>query len=309
MDWLGIGSAVAGLAGDLFSASSANSLQSDMFNKQLEFNREVMQNRHQWEVEDLRQAGLNPLMSVTSPTGTLSAPSAPSAHKADVSNSALALGQLQIADKQAEAQLISAKASAKNADTAFKAMENQGRDIDSQIKSRQFQNDTTWQMVQAQMDSARSQAELNKAQTAKTYLENYWYPRLQEANLSDIQTRIANSIAETAAKIVLMDRQGRASLTNAQAQVMLANTAEANGVSLRALNASQIDEIAQKMDIEKKGFDLEAEFKAYRNDKARYDHETFMGDSFGSSVYRSSHAMGTVMSELTGLAMLGSVFK
>ena len=47
--------AIVGGIGEYFGTSSANSLQQSLFNQQIGFNREVMQNRHQWEVEDTRQ--------------------------------------------------------------------------------------------------------------------------------------------------------------------------------------------------------------------------------------------------------------
>lgn len=313
MGWL---SAAIGAIGDIWSTNSANDFQSSMLNKQMDFNREVMQNRHQWEVADLKAAGLNPLMSVTSPTGTLSSPSSPAAHKANLANSAMAVGQLEIADKQAEAQLMNAKANAKNADTSYLAMQNQERNINSEIRAREVQNEVSWQQVNAAVENAKSQTELNKALTTKQYLENTFYPRLMNANLSEIETRIANSIAETAAKIVLMDRQGRASLTNAQAQVMMANTLEANGVSLRNLQATQVQDLAQKMGFDKDLFEFDKLIKMYQSDKAsydaaisKYDRDLFLGDSLGSSFYRSSHSIGKVFGELTGIAAIGTLMK
>ena len=309
MDWLNIGSSIAGLAGSLWSSNNANALQREMINSQMGFNREVMQNRHQWEVEDLRQAGLNPLMSVTSPTGTLSAPSAPSAHKADIANSALAIGQLHVADKQAEATMLNAQANAKNADTAYQAMLNQGKDIESQIKSRKWQNDVSWQMAQAQMESARTQAELNKALGVKQWIENSWYPKLQEAHLNEVNTRIMNSIKEVAAKISLMKAQERSALTIAEAQYMLSVTMEKNGISLRDLNAKQVWEIGKKMDLENQKFDFNKDLHAYDLAKSKHDAQVFEGQGLDSSATRSAHYLGNLIGELTGIAAFGALMK
>lgn len=109
--------AVGGILGESIGASSANSLQRDTLKQQMAFNREVMQNRHQWEVEDLKKAGLNPLLSATSPTGTLSSPGAPAAAKANYAQSAQALASLSIQNKQAEAQLASSEAAKLNAES------------------------------------------------------------------------------------------------------------------------------------------------------------------------------------------------
>ena len=56
MSWL---PAVAGFAGSLFS-SSANQASAQA---SMDFQREVLQNRNQWMVEDLRKAGLNPILA------------------------------------------------------------------------------------------------------------------------------------------------------------------------------------------------------------------------------------------------------
>lgn len=308
MDWLSIGGSVLGAVGNLWSSNNANDSQMRNLENQMAFNREVMQNRHQWEVQDLRQAGLNPLMSVTSPTGTLSAPSAPAAHKADIGNSALALGQLQIADKQAEAQLLSAKANAKNAETAFKAMENEGVNISSQVRAREVQNETSWLQVNAMVDNAKSQSDLNKAQTVKIQLENFYLPKMYEANLSEIQQRIANSILEVSAKVTLMDRQGRAALTNAAAQTMIANTLEANGVSLRELQSAQVEQIGQKMGIDLLQSSLDAEIKQLRIDRQKFDNSNFFSNGFEGYFYRGTDYFGKQISNVLGLTTLMTPF-
>lgn len=61
---LGIGLASSLLSGAL-SSSSAKSSQESNF----DYNTEVLQNRHQWEVKDLENAGLNPILSATGSSG------------------------------------------------------------------------------------------------------------------------------------------------------------------------------------------------------------------------------------------------
>ena len=50
---------IAGFAGSLYS-SSANQASAQA---SIDFQREVLQNRNQWAVEDLRKAGLNPILA------------------------------------------------------------------------------------------------------------------------------------------------------------------------------------------------------------------------------------------------------
>ena len=119
MSWLSsVAGSVLGGVGEYIGASSANRLQQDLFNQQVSFNREVMQNRHQWEVEDLKKAGLNPLLSATTGTGTLSASAPPITQKANYAQSAAALASLSIQDKQADAMLQSAEAAKISAEVA-----------------------------------------------------------------------------------------------------------------------------------------------------------------------------------------------
>lgn len=51
--------ALAGLAGSLFASSQNKSSAED----NIAFQREVLQNRNQWAVEDLKKAGLNPILA------------------------------------------------------------------------------------------------------------------------------------------------------------------------------------------------------------------------------------------------------
>lgn len=63
---MGLFSAIGSIAGALIGRSSAKS-QNKAASQEAEqsrlFTKEQLQNRHQWEVEDLRKAGLNPILS------------------------------------------------------------------------------------------------------------------------------------------------------------------------------------------------------------------------------------------------------
>ncbi|QXN75189.1 DNA pilot protein [Microvirus mar39] len=58
--------AIAGLAGGIIGNAMNNSSAKKTQERQERFTREQMQNAHQWEVEDLKKAGLNPVLSANS---------------------------------------------------------------------------------------------------------------------------------------------------------------------------------------------------------------------------------------------------
>ncbi len=71
---------VLGLAGDFLGASMAQSAQGsaiaankEMQQRNIDWEREQLQNKHQWEVGDLRRAGLNPILSATTGSSAVSA--------------------------------------------------------------------------------------------------------------------------------------------------------------------------------------------------------------------------------------------
>ena len=62
MSFLGdIAGAVIGAGSSIWGANQSNSAAFEMQANSINAQREFMQNRHQWEVEDLRKAGLNPI--------------------------------------------------------------------------------------------------------------------------------------------------------------------------------------------------------------------------------------------------------
>lgn len=70
MGWLSsLASSAGDLMGDLFQSSKAA-------RRQFEYQKQMMQNAHQWEVADLRKAGLNPILSAggSGASGSVGAP-------------------------------------------------------------------------------------------------------------------------------------------------------------------------------------------------------------------------------------------
>ena len=126
LDWA---SSVLGFAGDMFGSMFGNDATAEMQQANIDFMREQLQNKHQWEVKDLRKAGLNPILSATNGSSAASAGSpqgaVPQLGKAleALSHSALMKKQEEIVDYQNETERIKANA------------ENATRPIETHIKS------------------------------------------------------------------------------------------------------------------------------------------------------------------------------
>ena len=278
----------AGMESD--AASEANALQYKMFKEGQDFNREVMQSRHQWEVQDLRDAGLNPLMSVTSPTGTLSSPAAPSAHKANTAASAAALGQmlggLTIQNKMAEAAETNADAAKTNADAARLKAETEKNKFDWE-KTDKWKKES--ELIDAQVNNALSDSKMKDSVTARNLIENEWLPKIKQAELNEIQQRIAASVIITAAQAEYFHKAGDAALSQASAAHRLAANAEKLGISQDMLNRENIEKVKQEM----LGIDEDVERKAREN---RY--EEF---NENSTYYRMTRHIGDTIDNLTGI--------
>lgn len=236
--------AIVGGIGEYFGTSSANALQQSLFNQQIGFNREVMQNRHQWEVADLKKAGLNPLLSATTGTGTLSAPNPPTTQKANYAQSAAQLATLSIQDKQAEAMRQSAEAAkiaaeASRDKTAFDI----GKSFDFAVDSWKKDFELRSRLADSQIQSSNAQTKLIEAQEMAQKINNVYLPDILEMNLSEADTRIAVSLAQTAADVKLKEAQTSATLSDSEVNRILAQNAVRNGVSERALNTANYERI------------------------------------------------------------------
>lgn len=264
--------AVGGILGESIGASSANSLQRETLQQQMAFNREVMQNRHQWEVEDLKKAGLNPLLSATSPTGTLSSPGAPAAAKANYAQSAQALASLAIQNKQAEAQLASSEAAKLNAESLKQKTDFEtGSQFDFAKSSWQSDFNLRKSVADSSIATAAEQRKLIEAQTMSQKIQNVYAPYLNELSLSQGEQAMALAVMKTDAEIKELNARASSQVTNAQANMMLAVNAEKMGVSQRSLNSANMKNVLQ--DVQHKFYEQRFENKGY----GWYDFSNYFG--------------------------------
>lgn len=277
--------AVAGIIGagmEEDAAEDANALQYKMFKEGQDFNREVMQSRHQWEVQDLRDAGLNPLLSVTSPTGTLSSPAVPAAHKANTASSAAALGQmlggLSVQNKMAEAALTNADAAKISAIANDKKAE---VDKDRLLfeKTDKFKKES--ELIDAQVSNAFADAQMKSSITARNLIENEWLPKIKEAELSEVQQRIAASIAITAAQVAYYDKAGNAALSQAAAANRLAANAEMLGLHQAKVYDADVKKAkaeTSRISAEFARIARENRYSEYNESRELYKSTRFIGD-------------------------------
>ena len=58
-----LGDLALGAVGDLLGTGISSAASSYFLKKQYEYNKDLYQNRYQWTVQDLRKAGLNPVLA------------------------------------------------------------------------------------------------------------------------------------------------------------------------------------------------------------------------------------------------------
>lgn len=236
-----------GFVGDIFAsdhaADTAYDKNSALQAQNIAWQREQLQNKHQWEVEDLKKAGLNPILSAQTGSSAVSA-GAPSVSASPasltkaldaVASSALSKKQTELAEFQSQTERIRADA--------------------DMLRARQEEARTA-----SAIEVNQSQARLQVKQT-EMLDKNYELQRAYtEANVREIDQRIINSVAEVQAKVRYLEESGRAALMSAsaaqthaaaalqsaQAQAIIAQVAEANGISQRQLNDALAGKASQE---------------------------------------------------------------
>lgn len=229
---------LGGLMGNAFSSAAEGDAFSDnvaLMRFQNELNQENYKHRHQWEVEDLRAAGLNPILSANSGATVAGAGLPTMAQRKtpdfDVSKaanaitqSALAKKQIEIADKNAESERIKADA--------------------DMLRARQDEARTPSAIA---LTTAQEKEALKKVEMADKY---YDMDKLyKEAQVSELQARIINATMQAKAYVEYMAIKGQADLISANAHSAsaaaanrqaaaserMAEIADANGISEREL--------------------------------------------------------------------------
>lgn len=191
--WSGLSSVLSPLAsigGSLWSSSQNRSSAADSIN----FQREVLQNRNQWAVADLKAAGLNPILAAgaTSSGSAAGATSVTENPANQLSQSAIQLRQLKLAERQQQNQDLIAKSTA-DLNSAKAAREySEIQDIGSKLESGYYSSSVD--LMGANAAQSRAQVGVLNEQMRKTSQE------ISEsvARISRLQEEIENLRQERA---------------------------------------------------------------------------------------------------------------
>lgn len=233
MSWLGnfAGAALGAVGGFL-----ANRQQKKQFQMNYDLARNQLYNQHQIEVDDLRAAGLNPILSANGGNSTFGASAGGSYENVgSAANSGFMAAQqaknLEAQNAAIDANIVKTKAEAQNviADTALKQAQTANTKGLTSLIPLQRQN--IWAMT-----------EQAKAQTQNWQMQ----VKVAEANIQKIIQDIENSKRITDASVNELNTRSEANeaAAGASSAVMARNYAEAARID--KLTPYQIDQIASE---------------------------------------------------------------
>ena len=138
MDW---GQVAGSIAGSLFGSAVQGSYNSAAAKQQNEWNVENYKRRYQWAMEDMRQAGLNPILAATNGIGgSISGASAASISAPDISGNLNSAESSRAANRQAKtAENLSISQIEKNiAESDWTRNKTNGQELENGILANEY---------------------------------------------------------------------------------------------------------------------------------------------------------------------------
>lgn len=216
--------AVAGAVGNLIGGALSSNAQAAANAQSWKQTKELYQNRYQWQVQDMRKAGLNPILAATG--GGLAAPSVASpqvqaedGYSKAVSNAFSMLAELAFRDKEADIKQKEAETNYFNAASNRISVESQ--DIVNRAMVRKFGAETNQIQTLTPLYAASQQAEI-----AKVYQDIQNSVREVEAQISYLKSgealnyKQAEKVAEEIINIGKLTGVYDAQKTNIQSETM-----------------------------------------------------------------------------------------
>lgn len=300
MSFLGIGvpAAVnlgANVLGGLFGMSSAQDaaedafkMQVDLMNHQYFLQKNTLKHKHLWEVQDLKNAGLNPILSANSAGGMTNvgmgqAPMADTAggfQKGAASANQIALASLDIEKQKVANDKIKADAAQTDAMANLQKADAEAAKTTSSIEQSESQSALNWSTVAFQKQTI----ELNRL--------------MNEAKISQIQQEVINSIRMVTAQERYLRESGQAALTSAAAAASSA-AAQHRLAAAQELNA----QINAKNGEVRRQVDLALEGKATAETKEAY--ERILSEAQKRHIEEVHNPWGTSESNALGKTIFG----
>lgn len=167
MVWAALATGGLSLLGNAMQTSASKNLMA----KQHHYNKQMVQNAHQWEVEDLKKAGLNPVLSASQGANVGSGVGLPSAP--DYAGSAKMAMQNYMDNKRIENETEVADSTADlNDANATKARKESGV-IDAKTNQEIKESESRIEKNKAEINEIKSEIELKKEQTFLTVEQAY----------------------------------------------------------------------------------------------------------------------------------------
>lgn len=284
MSWLGaaIGAGASIIGGVLGNKASAKQAAKDR-----DFQERMARNKHQYEVADLRAAGLNPILSANSgaaiPSGAMAA-------------------QQNVASGAADAF-----ASVSNARTAKKQQEKAGELVDAQIKTEESQqlvnlsNAKKLDSEAAHLDADTNMFPLRQAFTNAQIKQAEAATQRTIAAIANDKAIADSEVAKNFAQAFQAYKAGELSAAQVQTEyAKVVNLAVQNG---------KISQETANLAILAVGYQLDNDRKSYENVELSYDAKYWDPDSPANGIREAGHNFGKFVRDINPLAGLFNALK